>query len=133
MFTRNIHLSHNLTISTISHCLSPPILHLILFPSRDISHYLSHAISHTISLLTATAYLESNGGRSDVQHYAIVITDGNSNIEQERTIPAAIEARQVSFSLFAVKRVHKQIYSYAAQNSLFTSLCISYLILVLYK
>ena len=33
------------------------------------------------------------GDRSDVQNYAVVITDGGSNIEKENTVPMAIAAR----------------------------------------
>ena len=34
-----------------------------------------------------------NGDRQDVPNFAVVITDGESNINEERTLPEAIEAR----------------------------------------
>ena len=33
------------------------------------------------------------GDRSDVPNYALVITDGGSNIQKKDTVPKAIEAR----------------------------------------
>ena len=33
------------------------------------------------------------GDRSDVPNYCVVITDGGSNMEKDKTVPMAIEAR----------------------------------------
>ena len=35
----------------------------------------------------------SRGDRADVQNVAVIVTDGNSNVRAERTVPDAIEAR----------------------------------------
>ncbi len=43
--------------------------------------------------LRSEMFTPFNGDRLDVPNYAVVITDGESNINEERTLPEAIEAR----------------------------------------
>ena len=38
-------------------------------------------------------FTPANGDRDTVPNYAIIVTDGNSNINQQNTIKEAIEAR----------------------------------------
>ena len=45
------------------------------------------------SLQKDDMFTSGNGDRQDARNIAIVITDGNSNVDEERTIPAAIDAR----------------------------------------
>ena len=44
-------------------------------------------------MLRESMFVSSSGDRETVPNFAIVITDGNSNINPEKTIPEAIQAR----------------------------------------
>ena len=44
-------------------------------------------------LLRQEMFHNRNGGRDRVKDYAIIITDGNSNIDPENTIPEAVQTR----------------------------------------
>ena len=47
-------------------------------------------------------FTSGNGDRSDVTNIAMIITDGNSNINEENTIPFAIDARRNGAHLIVV-------------------------------
>ena len=47
-------------------------------------------------------FTQSNGDRIGDPNYAIVITDGRSNVNQGRTIPSANEARRRGITMLAV-------------------------------
>ena len=55
-----------------------------------------------IRRMHTTEFTASNGDRSDVQNIAIVITDGESTIDPDRTIPEAQTARNKGIKIFAV-------------------------------
>ena len=46
--------------------------------------------------------MSSAGDRSGVQNIAIVVTDGQSNVQPDRTIPEAQAVRQRGIEVFAV-------------------------------
>ena len=46
-----------------------------------------------MKLLRTEMFTPFNGDRQDVPNFAVVITDGESNINEEETLPEAIEAR----------------------------------------
>ena len=43
-----------------------------------------------------------HGDRDGVQNFAIIVTDGNSNVNPERTIPNAIDARVKGINVIVV-------------------------------
>lgn len=47
-------------------------------------------------------FTDFSGDRLDVPNYAVVITDGESNVNDQRTIPEAIEARINGIHILAV-------------------------------
>ena len=49
--------------------------------------------AEALRLLYTEMFTPFNGDRVDVPNYAIVITDGESNINSENTLPEAIAAR----------------------------------------
>ena len=42
-----------------------------------------------------------NGDREDARNVAIVFTDGNSNINEENTVPTAIQVKKTSTVMFS--------------------------------
>lgn len=46
-------------------------------------------------------FTEANGDRSDAPNYAIVLSDGNSNINQDQTITRAIQSRNQGITMIA--------------------------------
>ena len=67
--------------------------------------------THTASalrMMREQVFSLSNGDREDVPNFAFIITDGNSNINEEKTIEEAIRARQAGIHVFVVS-VGKQI------------------------
>jgi len=55
-----------------------------------------------LRLTYESVFLSRRGDRSAVRNVAIVVSDGNSNIYPDRTIPEADTARQRGVELFAV-------------------------------
>ena len=50
-----------------------------------------------------------NGDRSGDPNTVIVITDGRSNVQRERTIPAADDARRNGVEIYAIGRFHTHV------------------------
>ena len=48
-----------------------------------------------LNLLRTEVFNLANGDRQDVENYAIVVTDGNSNINERMTIPAAVQVGHI--------------------------------------
>ena len=46
-----------------------------------------------LRMLRQAVFVPSGGDRETVPNFAIIVTDGNSNINPEQTIPEAIQAR----------------------------------------
>lgn len=61
-----------------------------------------------LKLMRDRIFNAQNGDREDVPNFAFVITDGNSNINEQDTIKEAIAARQAGIHIFVVS-VGKQI------------------------
>ena len=61
----------------------------------------THA-AQALQMLRESSYASGHGMRDDLPHYAFVITDGNSNINQQNTIPEAINARASGIHIFTV-------------------------------
>ena len=53
-----------------------------------------------LRLIRQDVFTPGNGDRFDVPNYAILITDGESTVEREMTIPEAIEASCTGEGLF---------------------------------
>ena len=67
--------------------------------------------THTASALRrmhTSMFKQTNGDRPDIPSYAIVITDGNSNINKDNTIGEAVEARVSGVHIITVS-VGKQL------------------------
>ena len=47
-------------------------------------------------------FTESNGDRSDVRDYIILLTDGASNIREDETMPLAIDVRANGVKIISV-------------------------------
>ena len=47
-------------------------------------------------------FTASRGDRSGVQNYAIVVSDGGSNIDNQRTLPEALNAKQRGITMYSV-------------------------------
>lgn len=52
-----------------------------------------------LNLLRTQGFSFSNGGRANVPKYAIVLTDGNSNINKALTVDEAVKAKVVGIRL----------------------------------
>ena len=55
-----------------------------------------------LNIMTQTMFTPANGDRYDVPNYAIVVTDGESNVQKEQTLPSAIAARLAGIHLMVV-------------------------------
>jgi len=55
-----------------------------------------------LRLTYESVFTPSRGDRSGVRNVAVVVSDGNSNVDSDRTIPEADAARQRGIELFAV-------------------------------
>jgi len=57
-----------------------------------------------INYMKDTIFTAANGDRADAPNYAFILSDGNSNINQQDTIPSAIKARNQGITMipFAV-------------------------------
>ena len=55
-----------------------------------------------LSEMETNMFTSSHGDRPGDDNYAVVITDGNSNVQRINTIPAAEDARQAGIKIFAV-------------------------------
>ena len=49
--------------------------------------------SGALRMIREQIFIEANGERPSIPNFAIIVTDGNSNVESDRTIPEAIENR----------------------------------------
>ena len=58
--------------------------------------------AQALRLARESSFTAAHGARDSVPRYAFVITDGNSNINQQRTIPEAIEIRAAGVHVFTV-------------------------------
>ncbi len=58
--------------------------------------------AEALGLLHETMYTQQNGDRFDAPNFAIVVTDGESNVNPRDTIPQAIQARISGIHIFAV-------------------------------
>eukprot|EP00914_Ancora_sagittata_P021293 GHVO01041937.1.p1 GENE.GHVO01041937.1~~GHVO01041937.1.p1 ORF type:complete len:183 (+),score=19.16 GHVO01041937.1:634-1182(+) len=55
-----------------------------------------------VRMMYDQVFTTSRGDRRNVDNYAIVVSDGGSNIEREKTIPSADEAKQRGITMFSV-------------------------------
>lgn len=60
-----------------------------------------------LRMMRQDMFTASNGDRRDVPNYAIIVTDGESNINQENTIPEAIQSRIDGVHLMVVTVTEK--------------------------
>ena len=58
--------------------------------------------AEAMRVMTGEVFQPTNGDRSDAPNVCIVITDGPSNKDRERTVPDAAAAREAGISIFAV-------------------------------
>lgn len=59
-------------------------------------------IASALLMLKDTMFLPANGGRSNAQRVAILFTDGDSNVDADKTIPYAVEARNAQIFIIVV-------------------------------
>jgi collagen type VI alpha len=55
-----------------------------------------------LTLMQSDVFNKSRGDRPGVNNVAVVITDGRSNIRQDRTLPAAAAARNAGITIYAI-------------------------------
>lgn len=55
-----------------------------------------------LNIMRTQMFTQANGDRYDVPNYCVVITDGESNVDPENTIPEAIQARIDGIHMMAV-------------------------------
>ena len=55
-----------------------------------------------LNLLRTQMFTPANGDRLDIPNFAIVVTDGQSNVDRENTLPEAILARAAGIQIIVV-------------------------------
>ena len=70
---------------------------------RNITYMGGHTFTaEGISIMHHEEFTTGNGDREGVQNIAIIVTDGNSTIQKENTIPNARAARKAGIAIFSV-------------------------------
>ena len=59
-------------------------------------------IAAALNMLRTSMFTEENGDRFDIPNYGFLITDGQATVNQEMTLPEAIDTRVAGVHLIAI-------------------------------